>query len=159
VLAHGLCLILKIGLNVLRLVVFFLGGSVCRLECHKDQYLVLFCFISTLMTSVWIWGFAVDVIISSPMIVKYTSHFVLVMSKLEWDRLMRIYLRSSGRLRLCLNAAKTQVLLCGTLQKTSIVRRMMTEMSLCLTLDTAGLAVLDVVRNLGVLSIWRIAVW
>jgi ABC-type uncharacterized transport system substrate-binding protein len=28
---------------------------------------------------------------------------------------------------------------------------MMTEKSLCLTLDTAGLAVLDVVRNLGVL--------
>jgi hypothetical protein len=47
--------------------------------------------------------------------------------------------------------AKTEVLLCGTPQKTSIVRRMMSEMSLRLTLDTAGLAVLDDVRNLGVL--------
>jgi hypothetical protein len=46
---------------------------------------------------------------------------------------------------LCINAAKTLVLLCGTPQKTSIVRCMMTEMSPCLTLDTAGLAVLDVV--------------
>jgi hypothetical protein len=51
---------------------------------------------------------------------------------------------------LFLNAAKTKFLLCGTPQKTSIVRRMMTEISICLTLDTAGLAVLDVVRNLGV---------
>jgi hypothetical protein len=48
---------------------------------------------------------------------------------------------------LCFNATKTKFLLCGTQQKTSIARRMMNEISICLTLDTA---VLDVVRNLGV---------
>jgi hypothetical protein len=50
----------------------------------------------------------------------------------------------------CLNVAKTQILLCITPQNTSIVRRTMTELSLCLTLNTADLAVLDVVINLDV---------